>query len=768
MVFPHNGERVDIPVCKKLLIRTDGKVSRPVSMDADDIGRIERLVGASRTETLRRISSCGRKKEVTVNQPPEWVGTPLKTCIPGRAFVDTLRAVDPEGTPVTYRLLGGSKGMSIAPIVGTLRFRPRAPGTFEVHVVAEDGNGRVSELRYHLTVAGSLNAVLRAPRAARPGRNIEIDASRSVNESGSREGLVYRFDVDGDGAWDYPSSGDFGKSGAVLHTYAASGAYRVTVQVQAVDGKRATAVRTVTVTIPLRVAAGVTPPVGGAGTEFTFAATGSGGALDGGRGLMVRWDLNSDGVWDQPAEGGYSQETTIRQMWEQVGVHEVRVQGRDQQGDTASASVEVAVRAGVTIDSLVMPDTVNVNQTVTLTCYATDPDFAIVEYAWDPAGTGVFTSKSAKPSTRVSFSEPGVYNVVCAVTNENGMSGSEIRDIVVKDIATLVDAGGPYEVEVNAVLKVKGTARDPDSKIVTYFWDFDNDGDNEWSSPQNDEATHTFVKKGTCTIRFGVMTADKKISSDTATVTVSNQPPVAGAGEDIVSRRNRTVKLNGTGEDPESNIVKYEWDFDGDGNYDWSSKDTGYVEHAFEVYSHPVIRVTDSEGATDTDTARIVICPKGMQTIPEGKFCIDKYEFPNVLQETPTRNITRKSAALECRKLGKRLCKLEEFALACQGPKGREIYPYGRDYIADNCNTLGNRHIDNKVAPSGEFGTCVSKYGVFDMIGNVAEWTADGEGGDAYVAGGWWQNGGARAKCNSFMPLKKDRKYLYVGFRCCK
>ena len=42
------------------------------------------------------------------------------------------------------------------------------------------------------------------------------------------------------------------------------------------------------------------------------------------------------------------------------------------------------------------------------------------------------------------------------------------------------------------------------------------------------------------------------------------------------------IELNGNGYDPNGNIVLYEWDFDGDGTYDWQSEYAGSTTHVYE------------------------------------------------------------------------------------------------------------------------------------------------------------------------------------------
>ena len=71
---------------------------------------------------------------------------------------------------------------------------------------------------------------------------------------------------------------------------------------------------------------------------------------------------------------------------------------------------------------------------------------------------------------------------------------------------------------------------------------------------------------------------------------------------------NQVVHLNGTGYDPDGgNITLYEWDFDGDNTYDWSSTSSGSTTHIYNsagIYN-ATLRVTDDENQTDTDIAVI-------------------------------------------------------------------------------------------------------------------------------------------------------------------
>jgi hypothetical protein len=89
----------------------------------------------------------------------------------------------------------------------------------------------------------------------------------------------------------------------------------------------------------------------------------------------------------------------------------------------------------------------------------------------------------------------------------------------------------------------------------------------------------------------------------TVTVLVETLPPVAYAGNDITIFEGETVQLNGYGYDNDGTILIYEWDFDGDGSYDWNSTTSASTTHDYTKVGtyFTTLRVTDDNGATTTD-----------------------------------------------------------------------------------------------------------------------------------------------------------------------
>jgi PKD repeat protein len=99
-----------------------------------------------------------------------------------------------------------------------------------------------------------------------------------------------------------------------------------------------------------------------------------------------------------------------------------------------------------------------------------------------------------------------------------------------------------------------------------------------------------------------------------------NIPPTADArvgsapnptGTSVTVTEGATVYFDGSNSsDPDGTIKKYEWDFEDNGTYDWSSTTTGATIHIYSAGSYTArLRITDDDGATTTDTVSITVNP---------------------------------------------------------------------------------------------------------------------------------------------------------------
>ena len=84
---------------------------------------------------------------------------------------------------------------------------------------------------------------------------------------------------------------------------------------------------------------------------------------------------------------------------------------------------------------------------------------------------------------------------------------------------------------------------------------------------------------------------------------IVNKEPISYAGYDQTVNTNDVIRFFGTARDIDGKIMKYEWDFDGDGTYDWESTTTGETTNVYYEKGtyHVKLRVTDNDGIPTTD-----------------------------------------------------------------------------------------------------------------------------------------------------------------------
>lgn len=156
----------------------------------------------------------------------------------------------------------------------------------------------------------------------------------------------------------------------------------------------------------------------------------------------------------------------------------------------------------------------------------------------------------------------------------------------------------------------------------------------------------------------------------------------------------------------------------------------------------------------------------------------------------PQGYMTFYAAQEACENAEKRLCSKKEWTLACKGEKST-LFPYGAKFERAACNVFhyyhpafllhGSSaigHTDPRLnlvleqgkqpvlATTGSYTECASAWGkdrVYDMVGNIDEWVADG----AFL-GGFYARGTTKG-CEAEVTNHSPRYYDYsTGTRCCK
>jgi len=229
----------------------------------------------------------------------------------------------------------------------------------------------------------------------------------------------------------------------------------------------------------------------------------------------------------------------------------------------------------------------------------------------------------------------------------------------------------------------------------------------------------------------------------------------------------------------------------------------GTDDTAFEEDTGADTAVVDTG---DTDPAP---CAEDMVLV--GDTCMDLYEAPNVAGALPLVMYTFVEAEAWCDARDKRLCYDDEWQGACEGSAGF-LYPYGSVHLPGTCNDeevwrtysqtalngwpmsasgVGIESLEDlftavRVAGgstaaehvewlyqgegSGDNRGCVGEAGVYDLVGNVEEWTRRRDGGEpdfhGNLKGRYWAE---VRTCQSNIKSHGDYFRFYeIGFRCCR
>jgi hypothetical protein len=159
-------------------------------------------------------------------------------------------------------------------------------------------------------------------------------------------------------------------------------------------------------------------------------------------------------------------------------------------------------------------------------------------------------------------------------------------------------------------------------------------------------------------------------------------------------------------------------------------------------------------------------CPKNTARLPSppeealSSVCIENVEHPGFM-EVPTTGVSFTDAQRLCADRGRRLCSRAEWRRACMGVEKRAV-PYGLAPMRGRCRTDADPDLDPEAKPgqSGARSKCVTPEGVFDLVGNVAEWVAEGT-----AVGGTFS--AASPTCTTETKPAKTAGRADVGFRCC-
>ena len=192
------------------------------------------------------------------------------------------------------------------------------------------------------------------------------------------------------------------------------------------------------------------------------------------------------------------------------------------------------------------------------------------------------------------------------------------------------------------------------------------------------------------------------------------------------------------------------------------------------------------ERCAEFDRDKWLAISSELETTPM-HFCMDRFEYPNQKGAYPVIYVNFFEASDMCAEQGKRLCDEAEWTFACEGEEATP-YPYGYVREPEACivdqtwrpyhesafrprdgeNAKGELDRLWQGLASGSQPRCKSPFGVYDMTGNVDEWTQSVREGErpSILKGGYW--GPVRTRCRpSTRSHDENHAFYQQGFRCC-
>ncbi len=176
--------------------------------------------------------------------------------------------------------------------------------------------------------------------------------------------------------------------------------------------------------------------------------------------------------------------------------------------------------------------------------------------------------------------------------------------------------------------------------------------------------------------------------------------------------------------------------------------------------------------------AGTVVWSKEKKEIAVAAFFIDRYEvtqqhYEKIMGENlsffkgakrPVENINWHEADAYCRKVGKRLPTEWEWEHAARAGSDTSFY-WGDAPDEAGANGWHKKNSGKRSHPVGEKKP--NAYGLYDMAGNVWEWTAsDHENSGKVMRGGSWRNSIISMRSRHRILSNPLYRYHYVGFRC--
>jgi PKD repeat protein len=243
---------------------------------------------------------------------------------------------------------------------------------------------------------------------------------------------------------------------------------------------------------------------------------------------------------------------------------------------------------------------------------------SIVRYRWDFQNDRTFdTDDAVARDFTFTLQRQGKYVAVLEVTNNLGKTATSTCTIQARGSPPTATANAtPSNGPVPLTVAFTCVGADADGSIALYEWDFTGDGVFDFRSPTSGSTPHTYTEEGTFVAVCRATDNDGLTTEARTTTTVIRPGPPGSPSVEATADRTSgyapmTVAFQGSATG-DGTIVLWEWDFDGDGVFDFSSPTSPATTHAYTAGGifAAALRVTDSTGRQAIDMVEITVSIK--------------------------------------------------------------------------------------------------------------------------------------------------------------
>ncbi|HWM52948.1 MAG TPA: right-handed parallel beta-helix repeat-containing protein [Thermoplasmata archaeon] len=368
-----------------------------------------------------------------------------------------------------------------------------------------------------------------------------------------------------------------------------------------------------------------TPASGDTSTVFTFTST-SFDSQDPPNLLQVRWDWESDGVWDTP----WSQDAMAQHQFAVPGTYNVTMEAKDTGGLTGNQTATVIVTSVPPppppptntppyANFSWSPASGDPSTVFTFTSTSFDaqdpPNLLQVRWDWESDGTWD-TAWSTEATAQHQFAVLGTYNVTMEAKDTGGLTGNQTATVIVTPTPppppppifvgiTATPTEGTMPLTVSFTSSVTGGV-----SPYSYDWEF---GDGSKSNAAN--TVHIYITGGNFTVWLNVndavgtsvQSAFSFVNVTPAAVNLTVTPPTRFVEGSTGISVNFTASVTG-GTPP----YTYHWDFGDGGQSDAPNPAHTYATNGTYRVS---VTVTDAQEQSVTRTFEFTV---PLHSIPPG------------------------------------------------------------------------------------------------------------------------------------------------------